>query len=385
MATTAQKAALAASKNNYKTSQKNTSSSKNAYNAAYKSYQNTLNKGYKPSSKATSYQNASDKALAAAKAMGNFKYNSNYTNKITGLLDKAENMDFDFNYSLTDDPAYTSYRDQFVHNGQLAAQEAAGNAVAQTGGYGSTAASAAAQQAYNESLTQLNNIVPDLYDKAYNRQWNEFTNERDTLQQLAAAYQSLDQQKYDQALSTWTNNFNQYITIANEYQSKYEYLDSAERAQYETKLDGLYNLLTSAQSQYNTNQSIQQQALSEYTGMTNDIANYEENVRANRAAEAQAAAELAEERRQYNASLAEQKRQYNSQSSSSSGGGNYTYEQVYKKAKGDVMTKGEFDASKNASGTYIGQASEQELDNYNTAKKFSTYQEYLNAVYQYYS
>lgn len=297
MATKAQQAALTASKYEYNTAKKNTNYSKKVYGTSFKNYRDAVNKGYKPSAKVTSYQNASDKALAAAKAMGDFKYNSNYSDKITGLLDKAENMNFDFNYSLTDDPTYTSYRDQYVHNGQLAAQEAAGNAAAQTGGYGSTASVAASQQAYNESLTQLNNIVPDLYDKAYNRQWNEFTDERDTLQQLASAYQSLDQQEYDQALSTWTNNFNQYITMANEYQSKYEYLDGAERSAYENKLDNLYNMLTTAQKQYNTNQSLQLDALNAYGGMANDMANYDlqaaanaENARHNRATEAAAAA-----------------------------------------------------------------------------------------------
>lgn len=304
MATKAQQAALAASKNEYDSAKQNTAASKNTYNSAFKNYGSAVNQGYKPSGKVTSYQNASDKALSAAQAMGNFKYNSQYTDKITGLLDKAENMDFSMDYSLTDDPAYQAYRDQYVHNGQLAAQDAAGNAVAQTGGYGSTAAVAVSQQAYNESLTQLNNIVPDLYDKAYNRQWNEFTNERDTVQQLAAAYQSLDKQEYDKALSTWTNNFNQYITIANEYQSKYEYLDSAERTAYETKLDGLYNILTAAQSQYQNNQNIQQSALNAYNGVVQDNANYDEKVRANQAAEALAQAQLAETIRSNKASEA---------------------------------------------------------------------------------
>lgn len=297
MATKAQQAALTASKNEYDAAKQNTAAARGAYTSAFNNYSNAVNQGYKPSDKVTSYQNASDKALSAAKAMGNFKYNSNYTNKITGLLDKAENMDFKFNYSLTDDPAYASYRDQYVHNGQLAAQDAAGNAAAQSGGYGSTAAVAASQQAYNESLTQLNNIVPDLYDKAYNRQWNEFTNERDTVQQLAAAYQSLDKQEYDKALSTWTNNFNQYITIANEYQSKYEYLDGAERSAYENKLDNLYNMLSTAQKQYSANQSAQMDALNSYSGAATNAANYDlqaaanaEAARHNRATEAANAA-----------------------------------------------------------------------------------------------
>lgn len=298
--TNSQKRALEASQSNYSNSKSNTQQSKNAYNNAYSNYQSAVKKGYTPSSQVKNYQTQHDRALAAANAMQDFKYDNKYTDKITGLLDKAENMDFKFNYSLTDDPAYQTYRDEYVHNGQLAAIDAAGNAVAQTGGYGSTAATAASQQAYNESLTQLNGIVPDLYNAAYNRRWNEFVNDRDTLQQLASAYQSLDQQGFDQALDTWNTNFNKYITLAEEYQKSYEYLDNAERQEYEIQLDGLYNLLNTAQGQYNTDQSIEQSALSNYTGTANDIAQYEEAVRHNKASEAQAAAELAEQRRQYN-------------------------------------------------------------------------------------
>lgn len=326
--TNAQKAALSASKTNYKSAQKTTKTSKKKYNTAYNNYSNKLNQEYKPSEKVQTYQQQSDNMLNAAKAMGDFSYDSQYTDKITGLLDKAENMKFDMNYSLTDDPAYQSYRDQYVHNGQLAAQEAMGNAVQQTGGYGSTAATTASQQAYNESLTQLNNIVPDLYGQAYEREWNKFTNERDVLQQLAAAYQSQDQLEYDQALNTWTNNFNQYITLANEYNSKYEYLDAAERASYETELQGLYNLLTVAQDQYQNDQNVEQNALGTYSDTTTDIANYEETVRANKAAEKQAAAELAEQIRANKAAEAYNNRalaaKQSSSSGSSSGSGSYS-------------------------------------------------------------
>lgn len=286
MATTAQKNVVKKTEDLVNQYQNKSNNSYNAYKNALNSYKNAVNSTYKPSSQVTKYQNQRDDALKKAQAMGEFSYDNKYEDKVTGLLDKAENMDFNFNYSLTDDPAYQQYRDQYVHQGQLAAQDAAAQMVAQTGGYGSTAATAASQQAYNESLTQLNNIVPDLYNQAYNREWGEFTEERDTLQELASAYQSLDQQGYEQALSTWTNNFNQYISLAQEYNSSYQYLDSAERQQYESKLDGLYNILTSAQNQYATDTGAYLDAINSWSGAVSDSANYDLN-----------AAKLAEEKR----------------------------------------------------------------------------------------
>lgn len=277
MATSAQKKAINKSEDIMNKYQGYSNSSRKDYENALNSYKSQLNAGYKPSTAVKNYQTQRDNALKKAQAMGDFSYDSQYKNKIEGLLNNAENMKFNFNYSLTDDPAYQTYRDQYVHNGQMAAQNAAAEAAAQTGGYGSTAATTASQQAYNESLSQLNEIVPDLYNQAYQRQWNEFADERDTLQELASAYQSLDQQGYEQALATWQNNFNQYITLAQEYNNNYQYLDSAERAQYETKLDGLYNILTSAQQQYATNTGAYLDALNAWSGAVSDAANYDLN------------------------------------------------------------------------------------------------------------
>lgn len=326
MATSAQKNVINKTEDLMDEYKNKSGSSLNKYNAAYDSYKNLVNQGYKPSSKVNNYEAQRNEALKRAEAMGEFSYDSQYKDKIEGLLDSAENMKFNFNYSLTDDPAYQTYRDEYVHNGQMAAQNAAAEAAAQTGGYGSTAASSASQQAYNESLTQLNSVVPELYDSAYQKQWNEFSFERDTLQQLASAYQSLDQQGYEQALATWQNNFNQYITLAQQYNSAYQYLDSAERQQYETKLDGYYNMLVSAQQQYSTDVGAYLDAVGAWSGAVTDAANYDLN-----------AAQLAETKRHNKATEAAARSAQNSSVKSSSVNANSV-----KSFTSSIRTKQEF-------------------------------------------
>ena len=338
MATSAQKNVINKSKDVMNDYQNKSNSSLSQYNAAYNAYKNAVNTGYRPSSAVNNYRNERDNALKKAQAMGDFSYESQYKDKIEGLLNNAENMKFNFNYSLTDDPAYQTYRDQYVHNGQMAAQNAAAEAVAQTGGYGSTAATSASQQAFNESLTQLNQIVPDLYDAAYNRQWNEFTNERDTLQELASAYQSLDQQGYDQALATWTNNFNQYITLAQQYNSNYQYLDSAERAQYETKLDSLYNMLTSSQQQYATNVGAYLDAMGTWAGAVSDAANYDLN-----------SAQLDETKRHNKATEAAARAASSGGSSSGSGNANKASSKNTTAFRAAIRTKSEFTGRRSSS------------------------------------
>lgn len=342
MATSAQKKVISTTKSAMNDYKNKTNSSLNSYNAALKAYKNAINKTYKPSSQVTKYQNERDNALKKAQAMGNFSYKNQYTDKIEGLLSDAENMKFNFNYSLTDDPTYQSYRDQYVHNGKMAAQNAAAESVAQTGGYGSTASSTAAQQAYNESLTQLNSIVPDLYNAAYQRQWNEFSDNRDTLQELASAYQSLDQQGYEQALSTWTNNFNQYISLAQEYNSSYQYLDSAERQQYENKLDGLYNVLTSTQQQYSTNLGAYIDSMGNWSDAVMDSANYDLN-----------AAQLAETKRHNQATEAAAR----AASSSSNSGGSSS-------AKANGKNVNAFKASIRTNSEFYGRRGTSDYKNY---------------------
>ena len=258
--------------NNYYNSRNNTAAAKRKYEASERAYQNELNKSYRPSSQVRDYQRQSDNALNAAKAMGNFKYDSKYMPKADEYLQKAADMKFESNIGLTDNPAYKQYRDMYVHNGQMAAQEAQAGAVAATGGYGSTAAQTAAQQTYNESLSKLNAIVPDLYQQEFSNQYTVFQGERDSLKQLAAAYQSMDAQAYDQALGTWTNNFNQFMDIAKAYNEKYEYLDSSERAEYEKKLDGLYKILAIDQGEYQNAQSVEQSALGTHVNAANQAA-----------------------------------------------------------------------------------------------------------------
>ena len=288
----------------YKAAKTAAAISKKKYNQSLTNYERAVNTRYAPSKQVQTYRRQSDDALHRAKAMGDFKYTSKYTPQAENALKEAADMKFKMNYSLQDDPAYQQYRDQFVHQGQMAAQEAAGNAVQQTGGYGSTAAVAAGQQAYNESLTHLNDIVPELYNQAYQREWNQFENERNTLFQLADAYKNMDAQAYDQALGTWSTNYNRWIQLAEEYNSKYEYLDGAERKDYENRLQGLYNILTATQDQYQSDMSLTQQAARDYAGGEMDIANYKEQVRSNKAGEALDRARLNETVRSNKASEA---------------------------------------------------------------------------------
>lgn len=131
-------------------------------------------------------------------------YTNSYADQLNNLYAQITNRD-PFKYDLDSDPIYQQYRDQYMMQGQQAMMDTMGQAAALTGGYGSTYSQAVGQQQYNAYLQDLNSVVPDLYNNAYN-QWlnsgNELYNQYNLTQQAAAD----EYGKYRDAVGDWWNN-----------------------------------------------------------------------------------------------------------------------------------------------------------------------------------
>ena len=112
-------------------------------------------------------------------------YVSQYKDQLQGMLDQIMNRE-DFHYDALSDPIYQLYRDQYIMGGKRAMQDTMGQAAALTGGYGNSYAQSVGQQAYNQYMEGLNNIIPDLQQQAYQR----YVDEGD---QMAQNYQLLNQ------------------------------------------------------------------------------------------------------------------------------------------------------------------------------------------------
>lgn len=78
-----------------------------------------------------------------------------------------------FSYDFNADALYQQYKDMYMQQGQMAMQDAMGQAAAMTGGYGNSYAASVGNQAYQQSLQQLNNVIPELYQLAYSRYQQE--------------------------------------------------------------------------------------------------------------------------------------------------------------------------------------------------------------------
>lgn len=96
------------------------------------------------------------------------EYSASYDEQMNQLFQKIMNRE-KFSYDPNSDALYQQYRDLYVQQGQQAMQDTMGQAAALTGGYGSSYGQNVGQQAYNQYLQQLGEVVPELYSEAADR------------------------------------------------------------------------------------------------------------------------------------------------------------------------------------------------------------------------
>lgn len=124
-------------------------------------------------------------------------YKSNYSNTISGLLDKIVNRE-DFSYDFNADPLYQNYKNQYAQMGKAAMKDTISQASNMTGGYGNSYATTAGSQAYQNYLQQLNDKIPELYNQAMQKYQMDTNN-------LMQKYNAVGNQE-DREFGQWNTN-----------------------------------------------------------------------------------------------------------------------------------------------------------------------------------
>lgn len=94
------------------------------------------------------------------------KFKNPYQGEIDSLVDKISSRE-DFTYDPDTDPIYQNYRETYLREGNRARENTLGDYAAMTGGMPSTAATAAAEQAQNYYNAQMADVIPALYQQAF--------------------------------------------------------------------------------------------------------------------------------------------------------------------------------------------------------------------------
>ncbi len=131
-------------------------------------------------------------------------YENKYQQQIDALLGKMTEQD-KFSYDFSTDSNWLTMQEQAKRNALLAMENAMGEAAGLTGGYASSAAQMVGQQAYQQEMSEVTDIIPQLADNALNR-WQ--ANNSQMASNLAAlqSQQEADYSRYYNDWQLWNQN-----------------------------------------------------------------------------------------------------------------------------------------------------------------------------------
>ena len=184
---------------------------------------------------------------------GKLAYTSPHAGAIEAALQKIMERE-EFSYDPAGDALYNRYKNYYENAGRRAMEDTMGVSAALTGGYGSTYAQTAAQQAYAAQMGALQEKIPELYALAL----ESYRAEGDALQNrydLLKAQEQADYSRYrdqvadhDKALSRAQSRY--------ESQRDYDFKTATDQRDFDYKVNR--DKVTDSQWERKFNESIRQ-------------------------------------------------------------------------------------------------------------------------------
>ncbi len=323
---------------------------------------------------------------------------TSYSDQVRDMMDKIMNRE-KFSYDVDTDPLFQQALASAMNSGKQAMQDTIGQASALTGGYGSTYATTAGNQAYNSFIEDAYDNLPQYYQMAM----DAYQMEGDEMYRQYSMLSTEDDKEFNRNLTAYDATYQHRNQIYNEAYSQHR--DSVSDAfatanlqlnEHGQRVSDAYNLYNASSNQADklyereysqwadsVNQAMQyaQMLNSDYWSQTN----FDEGVR-------QYEKNFAEEVRQYDTSLAEQKRQHDDQmsynwaslkqrqsSGGSGGNGNgydYSAEDMEKASKSKAVST--FKASVLTETEFRRRGKSTTIDG--KQARFDNYEEYIDAV-----
>ena len=182
-----------------------------------------LEKGYQPSEDVAAARAYRD-SVAAMQPGG---YSSGFEDQLQTLYDQIAGRE-SFSYDPEGDETYRRYARLYAAQGAAAMEDTMGQAASLTGGYGSSYAQAAGQQAYDRYLGELAALVPELRQAA-------LAEYRQEGQALTDRYNMLNQQE-KAAYDRWQDTVAQWQRALSEAQSSYDDVSAQDEKAYQAML-----------------------------------------------------------------------------------------------------------------------------------------------------
>ena len=127
---------------------------------------------------------------------------TSYTDQLEAIMSKIQNRE-EFSYDADTDQLFQQALASSINKGQAAMQNTIGQASALTGGYGSTYATSAGNQAYNAFIEDAYNNLPEYYQMAL----NAYQIEGDEMYQQYAMLSEADAKEYQRTYDAWNASY----------------------------------------------------------------------------------------------------------------------------------------------------------------------------------
>ena len=242
---------------------------------------------------------------------------TSYTDQVRDMMDKIMNRD-KFSYDVDTDPLFQQALASSMNAGKQAMQDTIGQASSLTGGYGSTYATSAGNQAYNSFIEEAYDNLPQYYQM----ELEAYQMEGDEMYRQYGMLADADDREYNRNVTGFNSTLSYRNQIYNEAYGQYRDSKSDAFAMANLEISEHGQLVSDAYNYYNAASNYSDKlyereyskwadevnmALKEVEMLNSDAwseKNFDEGVR-------QYEKNFAENQRQYNESLAEQKRQHN--------------------------------------------------------------------------
>ena len=205
-----------------------------------------------PFASSTAYQEAMNYTNGLLQQLSSGR--TSYTDQIKGLMNEIQNRE-DFQYDVSSDTLFQQALSSAMSSGQTAMQDTIGQASALTGGYGSTYATSAGNQAYNAYIQDAYNNLPEYYQMAL----EAYQMEGEEMYRQLGMLQDADASEYQRMYDSWSANF---ANAQNMYSQEYgQWQDSVNNAynsanlqlnEYGQLYENAYNTYNAVQGNANT-------------------------------------------------------------------------------------------------------------------------------------
>ena len=171
---------------------------------------------------------------------------TSYTDQLNAIMSQIMNRE-KFSYDVDTDPLFQQALASAMNSGKQAMQDTIGQASALTGGYGSTYATSAGNQAYNAFIEDAYDNLPQYYEMAM----NAYQMEGDEMYRQYSMLSTEDAKEYDRNLAAYDATYQHRNQIYNEAYSQFRDAKTDAFATANLQLDEYGQRVDNAYNYYN--------------------------------------------------------------------------------------------------------------------------------------